>query len=53
MIVGWQISSMEFTKGIILERVGHPEQGMFPSYEEAAKHAEGIGENYFPWAVVA
>lgn len=52
MIVGWQISSMEFTRGIIIERVAHPEHGAFLSYEEAAERANSIGENYFPWPEV-
>jgi hypothetical protein len=53
MIVGWQISSMEFTKGIIVERVAHPDRGKFPDYDDAKEVAEKIGDNYFPWPVVA
>jgi hypothetical protein len=52
MILGWEISSMEFTAPLTVERIGHPERGRFPSYEEAKKHAEGIAENYFPWPVL-
>jgi hypothetical protein len=47
----YEISSMEQTRGIIIERIAHPERGQFPSYEAAKKVADLIGDNYFPWPV--
>jgi len=45
----WEISSMENTHGIVIERVHHPELGRFTSEAEAREVATETGENYFPW----
>jgi hypothetical protein len=49
--VMWEISSMENTVGIIIERVHHPELGRFASEDEARKRATEVGDNYLPWSV--
>lgn len=45
----WEISSMENTHGIVIERVHHPELGRFTNEAEAREVATETGENYFPW----
>jgi hypothetical protein len=47
----WEISSMENTVGVIIERIHHAELGRFSSEDEAREKATEMGENYFPWSV--